>query len=261
MGLNQDLRLALGRMAFARGLGLEPDPWQEDLLRSTSKRTLLNCCGQSGKSTMAAVIGLHKALYVPGSVVLLLAPALRQSQELYQKVAGFYRASGRTVPATSETALTLSLSNGSRIISLPGRDAASIRGYSADLLICDEASRIADDLYYSTRPMLSVSGGAMLALSTPWGRRGWWYEEWMHGPGWERYEVNASQCPRITLEFLEEERAALPAGVYRQEYCNSFEETEDAVFAADHVARAITDEVKPLFGGYSGIHNYWTDRQ
>ncbi len=247
--LREDIRLALDRVEFARALGLEPDGWQEDLLRSTSKRTLLNCCRQSGKSTMAALIGLHKALYYPNSVVLLLAPALRQSQEIYQKVYGFYQATGRAVPASSETALSLRLQNGSRIISLPGKDDASIRGYSADLLVADEASRISDALYFSTRPMLSVSGGAMLALSTPWGKRGWWFEEWTSRAGWERYEISADQCPRISEEFLQEEKLALPARVYRQEYFNSFEETEDQVFSYEHVERAITPNVKPLFAG------------
>jgi hypothetical protein len=46
--LREDLRLALDRSAFAWALGLEPDPWQEQLLRSGSDRVLLNCCRQSG---------------------------------------------------------------------------------------------------------------------------------------------------------------------------------------------------------------------
>src|SRR5215211_4515073 len=58
--LAEDLRLALDRAEFARTLGLEPDPWQERLLRSTSDRVLLNCCRQSGKSTMSALIALHR---------------------------------------------------------------------------------------------------------------------------------------------------------------------------------------------------------
>ena len=89
--LREGLRLALDRVAFARALGLEPDPWQEALLRSSSDRVLLNCSRQSGKSTMTAVIALHRALYHPGSLILCLAPALRQSQELFGKVLGFYR--------------------------------------------------------------------------------------------------------------------------------------------------------------------------
>jgi hypothetical protein len=95
--LAEDLKLALDRVSFAKRLGLEPDPWQEDLLRSTSDRVLLNCSRQSGKSTISGVIALHRALYHPGSLVLCLAPALRQSQELFGKVLGFYRDLGRPV--------------------------------------------------------------------------------------------------------------------------------------------------------------------
>src|SRR5918995_7143110 len=97
VSLAQDLKLALDRAAFAKRLGLEPDPWQEDLLRSISERVLLNCCRQSGKSTMTGIIALHRALYHPGSLILCLAPALRQSQELFGKVLGFYKDLGRPV--------------------------------------------------------------------------------------------------------------------------------------------------------------------
>jgi hypothetical protein len=117
-----DLKFALDRVAFARTLGLEPDAWQEELLRSTSDRVLLNCSRQSGKSTMTAVIALHRALYHPGSLILCLAPALRQSQELFGKVLGFYRDLGRPVSPQGERKLSLELENGSRIVTLPGSE-------------------------------------------------------------------------------------------------------------------------------------------
>jgi hypothetical protein len=41
---------------------------------------------------------------------------------------------------------------------------------------------VADDLYFAIRPMLAVSGGALLMLSTPAGRRGVFFEEWSEGP-------------------------------------------------------------------------------
>jgi len=63
--LGDDLRLALDRVAFVHKLGIDPDPWQRDLLRSDSDRVLLNCCRQSGKSTMSALLALHRALYHP----------------------------------------------------------------------------------------------------------------------------------------------------------------------------------------------------
>jgi hypothetical protein len=248
--LRGDLKLALDRVAFAEKLGISPDAWQEGFLRSSSDRVLLNCSRQSGKSTMSAVIALHRALYYPGSLVLCLAPALRQSQELFGKVADFYRDLGRPVAPQGERKLSLELENGSRIITLPGSE-KTIRGFSgAALLLVDEASRVDDALYFAIRPMLAVSGGALVMLTTPYGKRGVFYEEWTSGAGhgWERFEVPASQCPRIPETFLREEEESLPPFIYRQEYECSFEETEDQVFTTDMIDRAVTDEVEPLFG-------------
>jgi hypothetical protein len=246
--LGDDLRLALDPVAFAEKLGIVPDGWQEDFLRSSADRVLLNCSRQSGKSTMSAVIALHRALYHPGSLVLCLAPALRQSQELFGKVAGFYRDLGRPVAPQGERKLSLELENGSRIITLPGSE-KTIRGFSgATLLLVDEASRVDDGLYYAIRPMLAVSGGRLMMLSTPAGRRGVFHEEWTNGEGWERYEIPGEEVPRIPPGFLAEERAALPAFIYEQEYCCRFIETEDQLFGYDLVASSITDEVAPLFG-------------
>jgi hypothetical protein len=247
--LRDDLRLALDRVSFARDLGVEPDDWQRDLLSSTSDRILLNCCRQSGKSTMAAVLALHRALYHPDSLILCLAPALRQSQELFGKIAGFYRdlASLRPVAPQAERKLSLELENDSRVVTLPGTE-KTIRGFSgAALLIVDEAARVADELYFAVRPMLAVSGGALMMLSTPYGKRGVFFEEWQGGKGWERYEVPAAGVPRILETFLEEERMSLPQRIYRQEYECSFEETDDQVFSFEDVEAAMTQEVTPLF--------------
>src|SRR5215217_151139 len=250
LALRDDFRLALDRVAFAEKLGIVPDGWQGDFLRSSADRVLLNCSRQSGKSTMSAVIALHRALYRPGSLVLCLAPALRQSQELFSKIAGFYRDLGRPVAPQGERKLSLELENDSRIITLPGSE-KTIRGFSgAALLLVDEASRVDDALYFAIRPMLAVSGGSLMILSTPYGKRGVFYEEWTSLTSqWERYEVPASKCPRITEAFLEEERAALPSWVYRQEYECSFEETEDQVFTTDMVDASVSADVEPLFRG------------
>ena len=249
MPLREDLRLALDGPSFAERVGVgEPDPWQERLLRSSAPRVLLNCHRQSGKSTVSATVALRRALYRPGSLVLCLAPSERQSKELFAKIAGFYRKLHYAPPPESDRKLGMALPNGSRIEALPGSE-RTVRGFSgAALLLVDEAARVDDGLYYAVRPMLAVSGGALVMLSTPYGKRGVFYEEWTNGRGWERYEVPADENPRITPEFLEEERRTLPGWVFRQEYCCSFEETDDQVFTADVIDRAVTSEVKPLFG-------------
>jgi hypothetical protein len=249
VSLADDLTLALDRVSFAQRAGLKPDPWQRDLLElPSSDRVLLNCCRQSGKSTMAAIVALHRALYHPGSLILCLAPALRQSQELFGKVLGFYRDLDRPIPERAERRLSLELENESRIVTLPGTE-KTIRGFSgAALLIVDEASRVADELYFAVRPMLAVSGGALLMLSTPAGRRGVFFEAWTEGAGWERYEVPAEECPRISEEFLEEERRSLPHRVFDQEYHCAFVETDDQVFSYEDVQGALDPGVRPLFG-------------
>jgi hypothetical protein len=231
-----------------RETGIEPDVWQMAVIESASPRVLLNCSRQSGKTALAAAIALSTAMQEPGSLVLVLSPSLRQSQESFRQVLDLYRPWVGSIPPSAESALRLELTNSSRIVSLPGQE-ASIRGYSkVSLLVCDEASRIPDPLYFSVRPMVAISQGRILALSTPFGRRGWWHQAWTSGENWQRIMVTADQCPRISPTFLEEERRALPRLWFRSEYCCEFVDTDDQVFSYDQVMNAVAD-VPLLFGG------------
>lgn len=245
-----DLAMALDPVRlFVRATGLTPDVWQAKLLRSTAPRVLLNCCRQSGKSTATAALALHAALYVAPALVLLLSPSLRQSQELYRKVSVQYRALGRPVATVAETLTHLELANASRIISLPENE-ATLRGYSGvTLLVIDEAARVDDATYDAVTPMLGASHGRLIALSTPWGKLGWWYDRWTNGGArWERYEVPVTM-PEIAVrtdpETLEEAKTR-GQWHYSQEYLCQFGEREDAVFSAEHIQRAITSAIAPL---------------
>ena len=249
--LAQDLALALDPARLMQACGLTPDPWQAALLRSMAPRVLLLCSRQSGKSTTTASVALHTALYQPPALVLLLSPSLRQSQELFCKVLEASRRLDptRAVPPEQESALRLELTNGSRLVALPGKE-ETVRSYSGvRVLIIDEAARVPDALYYAVRPMLAVSGGRLLALSTPFGKRGWFHKEYTQGQGWERVTITAQECPRIPPAFLEEERRSLPALWFNAEYMCEFTDTEDSVFTYEHVMGALTPEVTPLFRG------------
>ena len=244
------------RVEFAAAAGLpELDPWQGQLLRSEAPRVLLNVARQAGKSTIAGLIGLHRALYHPSSLILILAPAERQAKELFGKVAAAYRALGHVVPAESYRKLGMELTNGSRIEALPGTE-KTVRSFSGvDLLIVDEASRVADELYYATRPMLAVSGGRLMMLSTPYGRRGVFFEEWTNGEGWERYEVPARECPRIPPVFLEAERRSMPEWWFAQEYGCEFRETEDQLFTHEMIEGARDDALEEY--RFEGDEDLW----
>jgi hypothetical protein len=244
VALAQDLRMALDPVEMVHATGLDPDPWQARFLRSSASRVLLNCSRQAGKSTMAATLAVHTALYDPGALVLLLSPSLRQSQELFKKALYTYRQVGGAAPSKTESALRLELENGSRIVSLPG-SGDTVRGFSGvRLLVVDEAARVPGDLYLSVRPMLAVSGGRLLALSTPFGTRGWWYEAWRSQEPWERYQVPANECPRIEPSFLEEERRAMGEWWFAQEYECQFQDGETQPFGREDIERAFEEEVE-----------------
>lgn len=222
--------------------GKYPDPWQMDLTRHCSDRTLILASRQVGKSLVAGALALREALLHPGALVLLVSPSLRQSAELFNaKVMQLYSALGRPLAAESESAIRLELSNGSRIISLPASE-ATIRGFAAvSLLILDEAARIPDALYYSVRPMLAVSQGKLICLSTAYGRQGFFFTEWNEGGNdWQRVKVMATECNRISPAFLGEERTKLGPRLFSREYECEFSSADDAVFDFDSVRAAMT---------------------
>lgn len=248
MELSRDLARALEPSTLMREVGLEPDPWQEELLAADATRWLLCCSRQSGKSTTTAILGLHQALYEPYSLILLVSPSLRQSGELFRKLLEAWRRLPGAAEAVNESSLRLELRNGSRVIALPGNE-STIRGYSnASLVVIDEAARVSDELLAAVRPILAISNrGRLVALSTPWGTRGWFYREWASGEGWRRIKITATECPRISAEFLAEERRQLGEFLFQQEYLCEFLDPESAVFSSELIAQALTDDVKPLW--------------
>jgi hypothetical protein len=237
-----------GVSTFAReDLGLELDPWQQEIVTGDWKRALLNVTRQGGKSTVAALLGLYEALYRPGSLTLIVSPSDRQSGELFRKLTALRDQIDHGLDLIEDTKRSMSVAGGGRVASLPGSE-ATIRGFSAaTLIIEDEASRVEDDLYLSVRPMLATTNGRLLLMSTPFGKRGHFYREWSDGSGWTKVRVPATDIPRISPGFLEEERAAMGDWWYRQEYLCEFMEADDAFFRETEVQSAITSDIEPLF--------------
>jgi hypothetical protein len=249
-GLREALRLDRWRAdptLLLADAGLAPDPWQARCLRSDAPRQLLLCARQTGKTLTASGLALKAALLEAPALVLILSPTLRQSGEFFRdKFLRLWDALGRPAAGRAPTQLTLEMGNGSRVVSLPENE-EGVRTFSGvRLLVLDEAARVADDLYRAVRPMMAVSGGRLVGLSTPFGQRGWFYQAWEGAAGWERYRATAGQCPRISPAFLAEERAALGPRWYAQEYECSFEAAVGAVFAPEAVDAAVSEEVAPL---------------
>ncbi len=249
MNLGADLKHALDPALFASEvLGLTLDLWQCDVLRSTGKRDLLNCSRQAGKSTVAAILGLHAALYQPGSLTLLVSPSLRQSSELFRKLVDLRAQLPKEPELTEDNKLSMSVKAGGRVVSLPGSE-ATIRGFSgASLIVEDEAARVDDALYMAVRPMLATSNGRLILMSTPFGKRGHYWREWSEGKSWQRTEIDATKVSRISSAFLEEEKQSMGSWWYEQEYLCQFKESTDSFFDHESIQAALSYDLVSPFG-------------
>ncbi len=196
---------------------------------------------------MLAVKAVHRAWTRPGSLVLVASPTERQSGEFLRKAAEFLARLGVRRKGDGGNACSLALPNGSRIVGLPGTE-GTVRGFSAvSMLLIDEAARVADASYKSLRPMLAVGNGDLWVMSTPWGKRGFFYELWEHGgDAWERHMAPATECARIPAEFLEEERRELGSRWFAQEYLCEFVDNGSGWFDRSLVEAALSGD-EPLW--------------
>ena len=244
-------------VAFATNrLGIQPDPQQAAFLASTANHGILNCTRQWGKSTMAAIKAVHRAYTRPDSLVVVASPSERQSAEFVRKASSMVHRLGLKVKTDGTGDPSILLPNGSRLVGLPGNE-ETVRGYSgASLLLIDEASRLDDSIYYALRPTLAAGGdatsednfcGKLWLMSSPCGRRGFFYEAWeLGGDDWERISAPATECPRIAPKFLERERRNMAPMWFRQEYLAEFVDNGTSVFARDLIEAAIDPTIKPL---------------
>jgi len=229
-----------------RALGFEADETQRRVLNTASRRVLLNCTRQWGKSTVTAAKAVHAAYTRAESLTLVVSPSARQSAEFLRKAETFARRLKVRPQGDGDNEISLLFPNRSRIVGLPGNEATA-RGFSAvSLLIVDEASRVSDDLYLAIRPMLAVSGGTLWLMSTPHGKRGFFWEAWDRGSEWDKFRITAEECPRISREHLSEERRTQGDKWYRQEYECEFVDEVSGVFNWGVLEEAIVDDLEPL---------------
>lgn len=221
------------------------DLWQSDFLLNTeSKRIILNCCRQSGKTTIVAIAAIYQALTVPGSLILVVSPTLRQSQLLFNKILDYYERVGRPIEAERETSFELKLKNLSHIFSLPGSE-STVRGFSSvDLILVDEAARVDDELFSAVLPMLLVSKGRIVLLSTPFGYRGYFSDRWHEAANdWVKVKITADDCPRITPEAIKIQKENMLQWQALQELYCSFESSQLSLLSESAIKAMFNEAV------------------
>lgn len=264
--------------AIFRRAGYTPDPWQVRFLSSRAQYLHVVASRQSGKTKTAGALAVRTAILQAPALILIVSPTQRQSKNTLLEAKEFWaalqRPEGTVAPspwkptplrklaaleeeaeraeaAVQYSELSMTLRNGSRILALPGKE-ANIRSFSAaKLIILDEAARIPDPLYRAIRPILGVSHGRLVAISSAWMKLGWFYEAAEVKQGeWERIRVPATECPRLTPEFLRLEREEMGHRWYDMEYLCRFGSAVGALFSEESIqAMMVTGAPTPFKSG------------
>jgi len=230
------------RELFIRATGDMPHEWQEDYLRET-RDTIVLKGRQVGASSAGGVIADRYAIYVPGSLVAIVSPSLKQSSEVKERAKGGLLALG--VELTKDSATELALPNRSRILSLPGT-AKSVRGWSVDLLIIDEAAFLDQETFVAARATTAATGGRTIIQSTPMGPFGAFYDIWQDpDPRWAKFQVRSDEVRSIDPRFLERERDTMTPEKYTQEYEAQFTNPGLGLITPERLAELTRDLDRP----------------
>jgi hypothetical protein len=252
------LDLANVRALCQDKLNLKLDKWQEQLILEENKNVCIRAGRQVGKSLGVALKALFYALKYDKRTVLIVAASQRQSSLLFEKVTEFAKILAPEMITEEPTLTKMLLKNGSKIYSLPvGKTGYSIRGFAIDLLICDEAAFIPENVWTALTPMLATTNGKLILLSTPFGKGGFYYN-CFGDSAYRSFHLNSEECPRIPKEFLKSEKERMSRIQYAQEYLGEFVEEFNCYFPTALIKSCCkllewkTEEMKNEFAYFLG---------
>lgn len=271
----ESLAPAVDPVAYLRSLGLEPFEWQVEALKPAD-RLLLLCARQSGKTTIVAGKAGHRVRYSRNSENLIVCPAQDQSKQVMQRFEEFTLLD-RSLPSPEIDSVFEKFwrAKRNRVLALPGSE-RSVRGYSdPDIIIADEAARIDDGTYIAFRPWMTGGKSQLIAMTTPYGKRGWFHKAWESSRRWKkilvrvRWDVHngrlidampedefrdywaqkgvlAYYSPRHTRAWCEEELEENGEWAFRQEYCCEFMDLNDQWISDADIRAAFVDDEEPI---------------
>jgi len=238
---------------FAKALfKFTPKDYQAALLEDKSKRIVVRWSRQAGKTTCIALRAIWYALTHPKTLTLIVAPSLRQSMIMSDRIGDFLMG----LPKPSRLQLveklqrtTVRFKNGSRIIALPNSPQL-LRGYTANQVICDEGAFFKDDdlvFYNVLYPMLATTDGTLIVSSTPWSKDSVFYRMCQSKDFSPHVATQAKvvQSGLIKQSFIDEMRAQLPAERFQREFEAEFVEDVDAWLTQSLIVSCIDSNLQP----------------
>ncbi len=186
---------------------------------------------QFGKSLLGQNLLLYWLLQNPNQKSLWIAPIYGQCRKVFKELAN---AAHDVILEKNKAELSITFINGSTLIFLSADRPDSIRGYSANYVIIDEAAFIKEiALTEAILPTMTAIGKKCLIISTP-KSKGWFYNYWIKGSepnkDYISFQGVSTDNPYTDKEFIAEQQSSLPRDIYEQEYNAKFSDAGSEVF-------------------------------
>ena len=183
-------------------LGITPLRYQAGFLEDDSDKILVVGGRQIGKSTMLALKAIWTAFIKPNEDILILAPTFRQSKIVYERIMEMIGRTEFLFKRTVKFNLEETKFDNSSVIRCltAGNSGEYVRGFSATVIIFDEASLIPDQVFMALEPAMAVRGSQLIMSGTPYGKRGYFYNEWANNEiskKWSTYRIPTNKNPHL----------------------------------------------------------------
>jgi len=209
-----------------------------------------------GKSTIAAVKTIHFAATNANSTALIVSATLRQSMLIFEKILDFIDSSILRYSVEKKSRSRVIFKNGGRIIALPCGRGDTLRGYTAHLIVLDEAAFMPERVIANVVfPMIASTNGYCWMLSTPWDREHIFYRIWCGRYGeWSKYRWPSRISPLISERFLREQRELIGEERFMVEYEARFLDEQSSFFPMSLLRKSVEDYEPKLEAG--SIYGY-----
>lgn len=213
----------------------KPHPGQRKVINgfadSEHKFGVVACGRQYGKSLLAQNLMLYWLLSKPKQKAGFFSPIFTQAKKVFNELEA---ASKPLIKSSNKADLTITFINGSTIQFFGSERYDSIRGFSFNYVVIDEAAFIKEEaVNEAIFPTLSALGKKCLIISTPKSKN-WFYNAYLKGSNGGSDYISfagiSTDNPHIDVDFINEQRKSLPADIFAQEYLAQFSEATNDVF-------------------------------
>ena len=178
-----------------------------------------------GKTFLSISELIDVAVPQEGSHCWYVAPTYKAAKEIAWDML-IARIPPEWIRKSNETALTLTLINGSTIALKGAEKPDNLRGRSLDFVVMDEFADMRPEAWYEViRPSLSDRQGSALFIGTPKGRNHF-YDLWTQGadgnPDWEAFQYTTIDGGQVAPEEIEAAKRDLDERTFNQEYNAQF---------------------------------------